>query len=393
VKIKQNVNLIFLVKQNLDEHNYRRFSIKSLEKSKINIKFFNLLKILNQKVFYNYSRNSLQSYIYVNIKSLKHLYFELRRLKGTIYLINEAGENYFIISFIYLFLLFKNTKKIKFIKLGSLSDDLYKLSFKDYRNKLFNFNLLRIFNFFSNFIKKKINHFFSPKLFKVISTCPLYDEYYDDLNIEYVKTNSFEYLEYCKFNIYKKKNENYFVFLDQEQEFNFDHKINYGIKPYINKNNYFKNLNNFFDFFEKKFKTKIIIAASPRRNAKFVSNSNRKIYKNLTAKLISRSRGVIAHDSISISYAILGKKPLILIYNNDMKKKLKKVMGIKTLANYLDTILINFDKNNFYDQLKYFKKKINFVNKKKYNNFIKSKLMFMSQNKKIYPYERILKIL
>ena len=54
---------------------------------------------------------------------------------------------------------------------------------------------------------------------------------------------------------------------------------------YINKNNYFKNLNNFFDFFEKRFKTKIIIAASPRRNAKFVSNSNRKIYKNLTANL------------------------------------------------------------------------------------------------------------
>ena len=76
-----------------------------------------------------------------------------------------------------------------------------------------------------------------------------------------------------------------------------------------------------------------------------------------------------------------------------MKKKLKKVKGIKSLANYLDTILINFDKNNFYDQLKYFKKKINFVNKKKYNNFIKSKLMFMSQCKKIYPYERILKIL
>ena len=120
MKIKQNVNLIFLVKQNLDEHNYRRFSIKSLEKSKINIKFFNLLKILNQKVFYNYSRNSLQSYIYVNIKSLKHLYFELRRLKGTIYLINEAGENYFIISLIHLFLLFKNTKnkiyKTRFFK-------------------------------------------------------------------------------------------------------------------------------------------------------------------------------------------------------------------------------------------------------------------------------------
>ena len=49
-------------------------------------------------------------------------------------------------------------------------------------------------------------------------------------------------------------------------------------------------------------------------------------------------------------------------------------MGIKTLANYLDTILINFDKNNFYDQLKYFKKKINFVNKKKVQQFYKIKV-------------------
>ena len=196
---------------------------------------------MNQKVFYNYSRNSLQSYIFVNIKSLKHLYVELRRLKGKIYLINEVGENYFIISLIYLFLLFKNTKKIKFIKLGSLSDDLYKLSFKDYRNKFFNSNLLRILNFFSNFINKKINHIFSPKLFKIISTSPIYDEYYDDLDIDYIKTNSFEYLEYCKFNIYKKKNENYFVFLDQEQEFNFDHKINYGITRIFLKHGSFKN--------------------------------------------------------------------------------------------------------------------------------------------------------
>ena len=243
-----------------------------------------------------------------------------------------------------------------------------------------------------DFISNTINYLFSPKLFKVISTSPIFDKYYKNLNFDYIKSNSFEYLEYCKYDN-QKKNENYFVFLDQEQEFNFDHKINYGFKPYININNYFENLNCFFDFFEKKFKTQIIIAASPRREKKFVNKSNRKVYKNLTPKLVSRCRGVITHDSISISYAILNKKPLIFLYNNDMKKKLIKIKGIQALSNYLDAIIINLDKKNFDLQFKNFREGINFVNRAKYNNFIKSKLIHINHNKKIYPYERILEIL
>ena len=57
------------------------------------------------------------------------------------------------------------------------------------------------------------------------------------------------------------------LFLDQEQEFNFDHKINYGIKPYINKNNYFKNLNNFLIFL-KKIQNKNNYSSFPEKKCK-----------------------------------------------------------------------------------------------------------------------------
>ena len=62
-------------------------------------------------------------------------------------------------------------------------------------------------------------------------------------------------------------------------------------------------------------------------------------------------------------------------------------MGIKTLANYLDTILINFDKNNFYDQLKYFKKKIKFCKQKSTTIFYKIKVNVYKLKQKDLSYE------
>ena len=45
----------------------------------------------------------------------------------------------------------------------------------------------------------------------------------------------------------------------------------------------------------------------------------RKIIKNKTLELILKARGVITHDSLATRYAIFANKPIIFIFNNDLK--------------------------------------------------------------------------
>jgi hypothetical protein len=89
----------------------------------------------------------------------------------------------------------------------------------------------------------------------------------------------------------------------------------------------------------------------------------------MTAFMIAQSKLVIGHNSTALHYAILFKKPILLISCNELKKidpiqkhsmNLKKLIGCQ----YFD--IDNFDIDNF--DLK--KKKLFKVNKKKYDSYI-----------------------
>ena len=93
----------------------------------------------------------------------------------------------------------------------------------------------------------------------------------------------------------------------------------------------------------------------------------RKYYTLKTANLVRESLFVIAHDSLSTSYAIFNYKPIIFIYTNQIKNHSidtrKQYLQIKVLADTLGSKLLNID--NYKEEELIF----NNVDKRKYDDF------------------------
>ena len=117
----------------------------------------------------------------------------------------------------------------------------------------------------------------------------------------------------------KKKNKPYAVFIDENM---IDHPDFFtDTKIYFDRKRYYKNLTNFFLFFEKYFKIKVIIAAHPTiKDSQLKYFNGHKVCKNHTSELIKNSSYVLLHQSTAINFAIIYKKKMVIladdIFNN-----------------------------------------------------------------------------
>jgi hypothetical protein len=173
------------------------------------------------------------------------------------------------------------------------------------------------------------------------------------------------YIDY-EYNVQNKieiKNNDYFVFLDinlykHEDEIFSGSKSNQQFKSeiYVNK------LNKFFSKIEKQFNISVIIAAHPKSNYKKETFNGRKIIKNDTVSLVQNSKLVISHHSTSISYAVLNLKPIVFIYDDNIKQDFNNVyLTTLAFADYLNMPCLNIDLNeNIF---------IQDVNVEKYENY------------------------
>lgn len=143
----------------------------------------------------------------------------------------------------------------------------------------------------------------------------------------------------------------YCVFLDEYLPYHPDFFL-LKIKT-INPDLYYKSLNKYFDFIQEKFKIKVIIAAHPKAElySKINPFEGRKIYTNKTEQLVRFSEFVIAHNTTSISYAILNKKQINVITSNHIIDFMPNYnLIIENNAIIIGTSLINidsFDKKHF----------------------------------------------
>ena len=146
-------------------------------------------------------------------------------------------------------------------------------------------------------------------------------------------------------------------------------------------------MNEFFDKFEKKFQTKIIIAGHPNTKKTHDFFNKRKIFYNKTAQLVKKCKYVISHHSTSVSYAVLSYKPIIFIYNkqmNDTYEK-KEIENFSKSLNRDNPFLIeDFNKKKMISVKK--------ISKRAYNNFkyryivsesVKNKISFKIIEEKI----------
>ena len=156
-----------------------------------------------------------------------------------------------------------------------------------------------------------------------------------------VKINLIDYEHYVRHK--SKKVSNTAVFLDQALTCHSDDESGKN-KSHIK---YYNSLEKIFLRIEKEYNLKVIIALHPKN---FLANKffmKRKIYKNKTPELVSKSKLVLCHTSISVSYAVLNYKPIIfldseLIY--DYSDYGEDRLIINSLCRYLQANKIYLDK-------------------------------------------------
>jgi hypothetical protein len=265
---------------------------------------------------------------------------------------NYNMETYFILlipfdfNFIYLFRQLKkyNCKTI-FISWGASPLSFNTNFLKTILKKILKKNIyLNLFKYLIFILASKFGYI---KNFDIVFTSGqiIYD-YYNNLKIFTKQSHLPDYDTFNNADIYFN-DLNYAVFLDVNLPFHHDLDFNKFEK--INSHNYLKNLNNFLNYIENRYNIKIIVALHPSAKEDNYKILNRILIKNRTAELVKGAKFVISHHSRSISYAIIGYKPIIFIYNNELLDKYKDTIykEISNLAIILETQLFNID--NKYD--------------------------------------------
>lgn len=139
--------------------------------------------------------------------------------------------------------------------------------------------------------------------------------------------------------------ENTCVFLDAAITHHSDFTI-LGISP-IGAKEYFASMNRFFGFIEKMTGLQVVIAAHPRSEYETTLGifGGRPIIKGKTVELVAKSSLVVTHYSTSVSFAVLFKKPVVLVKTAGMKTISLINTSTDTMAAALGTLPIDVDKD------------------------------------------------
>lgn len=199
-----------------------------------------------------------------------------------------------------------------------------------------------------------------------------------------ISIDFFDIQEYESVSLQKDKfkvREPYIVFLDIMFSNHPDFQRN-GVVT-ISSEKYFSKMRRFFTLLEKQIGKEVIIASHPRANYKD-EYGNRKIIKNNTCELVKNADLVLTHGSLSISYALLAKKPILYLYFDEMLKTADMRFYYYRMIRAkkeLDAEILNID--NSIDALT-----LPFVNFDKYEEFL-SKVYVKAFDEKRSNYEII----
>ena len=172
------------------------------------------------------------------------------------------------------------------------------------------------------------------------------DNDYAKKAVKKIFTHSSDYENTFNYSFSKINLNNYFVFLDQNLPF---HPAQFyrGEKPQVTSKKYFPSLAMTFRKIEKKFDSKIVVAAHPRADISDYDNffKGREIFNSKTIDLVKNCNCVLAHTSTAISYAVIFKKPIIFLTSNEIIKSYDDYR-VHSNARILDAKLLNIDSDN-----------------------------------------------
>jgi hypothetical protein len=360
------MKIIFISIEPLDEKIYKDWYIQDLIANKFDVKYWVYKNYLKKNVYNSEIPNEYINNTKELVKNIKKNNFK------NIFYVLLIPYNY---KFINLFItLTRFNCKTIFISWGAspiFSNESLFIKILKYKlsisilNKLF----LNIFFIFLN----KINYI---KNFDIIfSSGEIISSYFKSKGLNIIETHLPDYDNYINSKpFYIENGHEHAVFLDVNLPFHRD--LDYNRFKKVNAEKYLNNLNIFFNNIEKNYNVKVLIALHPSANPENYKILNRPIIQKKTAELVKSAKFVISHHSRSISYAILGYKPLVFIHTQELKDLYPETIykEIYNLSILLDTnnynidnkfenieFMVNFEKYDIY--------KYNYIISKKNESF------------------------
>lgn len=111
----------------------------------------------------------------------------------------------------------------------------------------------------------------------------------------------------------------YAVYLDQFAAGHPDFKF-LGLEKLIDPEVYYRLLNGFFTAVESQLGLEVVVAAHPKADYPVNPFAGRKIFRSKTRPLARHCELALATHSTSISYAVIGRKPLLFFTTQDIKR-------------------------------------------------------------------------
>ena len=373
------MKIIILVNQNLNLTNFERFNLKSNKYSQLKRIYWSILPLNNKNLFLEYEKKEYRpkkDKNFINFKSYFEIYKNLKKVNKSTYFLTQSNNNFksFLIELVMRLKGCKILKKIEWYNCTNVQETFSKRLSRLYEFGLI-FTLKKVLKSYFLLIKKTFIGLFSLKPnYYIIENQERAEELKRKKINKVIKVNSFAFSEFKKTKL-KKKSGNYFVFIDSEIENSFESKVLNNRHKIINQKKYWNCLDKIFDELSKKFHMNVKIAAHFRR-----SKNNCPIKKNFyfdqTLNLIKNSKFVVAHNSSSIDWAILFKKPILLL-NFKVFDSIALINGdsIKFFCDKLSLESINIDLNYRFKLRKNMNSLLK-INTKKYQKFTKFQLNY-----------------
>jgi hypothetical protein len=162
----------------------------------------------------------------------------------------------------------------------------------------------------------------------------------------------------------------YLVFLDDCITQALDWKI-LKMSPPVVESVYFSKLNRFFQMLENDYSIPVVIAGHPNTaNDEAYSHkfNGRDVIYGKTAELAMHSHGVLLHASTSVSYAILGRKPITSVISEELDLSYYG-KSIRSISRAVGSKLVFMDRDYNYKSLttqidfkKYISYELDFLN-------------------------------
>ena len=378
--MKKN-KLIFLTYQPLTKFISKRHGVE-IKKKNWEKQYWNILPLINKKLHEKYKKDgfrNIEDDDFYTIDSFFYLLQKFKELNGKFFYINSA-RGFLFSHLIEFFLKLKKGKKIEIHHGFTLGEtNSYYESLKELINFNLFFGIKKIFYSFTNKIKNiLVNIFYIKPDFYFCGNQLTFDRINE--NKKKFKINSFDYNYYLANKSLKNKNSNKIVFIDSAIEDSFEYNLIGLVKNQFSKEKYWNSMLKIFQKIENQnLDNQIEIAAHMRRGT-FDKPIKRNFFFDKTLELVKNSNLVLSHGSLATQWAVLFKKPIILVYVENFKylalentrqiNNLSEILGLKKIV--VDENF-NINMNNIsINDLK--------VDDRKYNDFIKKYINFEKLN-------------